>query len=82
MNSEWIEGKTLDELVSMLVGTAEPGSPVHEQIRAAIDVEVARLQREAGGKAAADALKWAKVSALGAAVSACIAFAALIVALA
>jgi hypothetical protein len=67
MNREWIEGKSLDEQLGMLVGTAEVGSPVHTQIRAAIDVDIARMQREAGDKAATNALKWAKVSAVGAA---------------
>ena len=54
MDRKWIEGKSLDELLGMLVGTAQVGSPVHTQNRAAIDVEIARMQREAGDKAAKD----------------------------
>jgi hypothetical protein len=80
LRREWIEGKSLDELLGSLVGTAEVGSPVYEQIRAAIDVEIAKMQREAGDKAAKDALKWARVSAVAAAASATIAVVALLVA--
>jgi hypothetical protein len=51
------------------------------QIMAAIDVEIARMQRDAGDRAAAEALKWAKVAAIGAAGSATVALMALVVAL-
>lgn len=49
--------------------------------RAANDVEIARMQRDAGDKAPAGALKWGKVAAIGAAGSATVALIALIVAL-
>lgn len=77
MDRKWIEGKSLDELLGMMVGTGEVGSAVHEQIKSAIQVEVARLQRDT----ARDALMWAKVSGGATAGSTAIALAALLVAL-
>jgi hypothetical protein len=76
-NDEWIRGKSLDELLAMLVGTGEVGSPVHEQVKSAIGVEIAKLQRQAAN----DALTWARVSATATAVSTVIAVVALLVAL-
>ena len=73
---DWIEGRSLDELLAALMD-AEPGSLRHEQIKAAIQAQSAKLQREAAG----DALTWAKLSAVSTAVATVVAVIALVVAL-
>jgi hypothetical protein len=60
MGRPHIEGKSLDQLLEALVGTAEVGTAIHEQIKAAISAEIPRLQRDA----ARDSLRWAKWSIL------------------
>jgi hypothetical protein len=66
-----IEGKSADELLASLMD-AEPRSPAHEQIKAAIGVRIAELQRDA----ARDSLKWARLAALSTALAAAIALVA------
>lgn len=70
-----VEGKSVEELLDNLAGP-EPGSVAHEQIKAAIQVRIAELQRDA----ARDSLAWAKVTALGTAGAMVIALAAFLVA--
>lgn len=70
------EGKTLEELLADLLTVAEVDSPVHRQIRAAIDVQLAELNREA----ARDQLRWAQLAAVSTAVATVIALAAFLVA--
>ncbi len=76
LDRRWIEGKSLDELLSGLM-SPQVGSQVHEQVKAAIQVEIAKIQREA----AREAVQWAKISALGTVSATLIALGALIVAL-
>jgi hypothetical protein len=77
LNRRWIEGKDLDELLAGLM-SPQVGSQVHEQVKAAIQVQIAMIQREA----AADAVRWAKISAISTASATVIALVALVVALA
>lgn len=53
-----IEGKSVEELLSALTDS-QVGSVAHEQVKAAIQVRIAELQREA----ARDSLTWAKIAA-------------------
>jgi hypothetical protein len=70
------EGKDLEELLSDLLTVAEVDSLVHRQIRAAIDVKIAELNREA----AHDGLRWAQLAAISTMVATAIALAAFLVA--
>lgn len=70
-----VEGKSVEELLDELTGP-QVGSVAHEQIKAAIQVRVAELQREA----ARDSLAWAKLTALATAAATVIALIALLVA--
>lgn len=71
-----VRGKSTEELLASLMGS-EPGSPAHEQAKAAIQVRIAEEQRGA----AADGLKWARIAALSTVLATLIALVALIVAL-
>jgi hypothetical protein len=70
-----VEGKSVEELLDELTGP-QVGSVAHEQIKAAIQVRIAELQREA----ARDSLAWAKLTALATAGATVIALVALLVA--
>jgi hypothetical protein len=70
-----IEGKSVEELLSALTDS-QVGSVAHEQVKAAIQVRIAELQREA----ARDSLTWAKIAAISTAVATVIALIALLVA--
>ena len=70
-----VEGKTVEELLDALSG-AQVGSTAHEQIKAALQVRIAELQRDA----ARDSLAWAKVTALATAAATAIALTALLIA--
>lgn len=70
-----IEGKSVEELLSALTDS-RVGSVAHEQVKAAIQVRIAELQREA----ARDSLTWAKIAAISTAVATVIALIALLVA--
>jgi hypothetical protein len=70
-----VEGKTVEELLDEITGP-QVGSVAHEQIKAAIQVRVAELQRDA----ARDSLAWAKVTALATAAATAIALTALLIA--
>jgi hypothetical protein len=65
----------VDDLLASLMDS-EPMSLAHEQVKAAIQVRIAEVQRDA----AHDALMWAKVSAVSTAVATVIALVALVVA--
>jgi hypothetical protein len=73
--SNRVDGKTVEELLDEMTGP-QVGSVAHEQIKAAIQVRVAELQREA----ARDSLTWAKIAAISTAVATVIALIALLVA--
>ena len=70
-----IEGKSVEELLGALTDS-QVGTIAHEQTKAAIQVRIAELQREA----AADSLTWAKVAAISSAGATVIALIALLVA--
>jgi hypothetical protein len=70
-----VEGKSVEELLDDVTGP-QPGSVAHEQIKAAIQVRIAELQRDA----ARDSLAWAKVTALATAGATVIALVALLIA--
>ena len=72
--TERIEG-TLDELLASLMDS-EPGSMAHEQVKAAVAVRVAEIQRET----ADEGEKWARISASATAGATLIALVALLVA--
>ena len=67
-----MKGKSLEQLVDELAGTAIPGSPIHEVQKAAIQVRIA--ERLAAPR------RWAMIAALAAGVSALAAVAAAIAA--
>ena len=72
-----IPKKTVQELLDdFALPRAEPGSIVHEAMRAALDVRIAEMQRDA----AHDALTWAKLSAISTAAASVIALIALLIA--
>lgn len=72
-----IPKKTAQELLDdFALPRAEPGSIVHEAMRAALEVRIAEMQRDA----ARDAVKWAKLSAIATAAASLIALVALLVA--
>jgi hypothetical protein len=73
-----LRGKTLEELIEAMgtLKAGEVGSPVFEMYRAAVDLRVAELGRDA----ARDSLTWAKVTACSTAVATLIALIALLVA--
>ena len=73
--TERFEGKSLDELLASLMD-AEPGSPAHEQTKAAVTVKVAEIQRESALKG----VKWAKLTSVATAGATGIALVALLVA--
>jgi hypothetical protein len=73
----YTEGKSAAELIDMIeTGAAAPGSAVGQAVLAAVQVRVADMQREA----AADAVTWAKWTALGTCAAAVIALVALLIA--
>lgn len=73
--TERIEGRSVDELLAALMD-AEPGSFAHEQTKAAIQVRIAEIQRDA----ARDALLWGRTTALATAGATIIALVALLAA--
>lgn len=70
-----IEGKTIEELLAELTDS-EPGSREHEQVKAAIEVRIAEIQREAAG----DSLRWAMLTAFAESLATAIALVALLIA--
>ena len=58
------------------MGSGEVGSLAHEQLKAAIHVRIAELQRET----AREALRWAKLSSVATAASSVLAVVALLIA--
>jgi hypothetical protein len=68
--SYW-KNKSVDELIESLVGTAQPGSPVHEQIKTAVIVKA----MDQGARRAVIATWIAAVSAMAAIATAIAAFA-------
>jgi hypothetical protein len=74
-NAERVEGKSVEELLGALTDS-QVGSVAHEQVKAAIQVRIAELQRDT----ARDSLMWAKVAAVSTAVATVIALVALLVA--
>lgn len=73
----WIIDSSADELIEHFARAGvEPGSVVNEAMRAALQVRIAEMQRDA----ARDALTWAKLSAVATATAAVIALVALLVA--
>ena len=68
----YIKGKSLEELVDALSGTAEPGSATHEVIKAAIQVRMAERL--------ATPRRWAIVALIAAVLSAAAAIASAIAA--
>lgn len=75
---DYITNLSADELVAGLAApVAEPGSPVHEAYRAALELRIAEMHLQA----AQDSLAWAKVAALSTVGATVIALVALLVAL-
>jgi hypothetical protein len=70
-----IEGKSIEDLLGQLTDS-EPGSVAHEQVKAAIEVRIAEIQREAAG----DSLRWAMLTAFAESLATVIALVALLVA--
>ena len=71
-----VKGRSTDELLAALMDS-QPGSPAHEQAKAAIQVRIAEAQREA----ARDNLRWAKIVGVSTALATVIALIALFVSL-
>lgn len=74
-DAQRVEGKSVEELLAALTD-AEVGSIAHEQIKAAIQVRIAELQRAA----AKDSLTWAKLAAISTFAATVIAVIALLIA--
>ena len=54
----YVKGKSLEQLIDDLQGTALPGSQVHEVMKAAIQVRIAeRLAAPQGGRSSRQALR-------------------------
>jgi hypothetical protein len=76
----WVLDSSAEELLEHLTaGSATPGSTIHHAILAALQVRIAErianVQRETAG----NALRWARVSAIAAAVATVISLTALII---
>lgn len=71
-NNPYTSGKSIGKLIDDLGTVAQPGSVVHEQIKAALDARIAEQQQAVAKKNA----QWAKWSAIGTVVAAAIALAA------
>jgi len=70
--NEYIKGKSLEQLIDALPGTALPGSQIHEMMIAAIHVKIA--ERIAAPQ------KWAIIATIAAVVSALAAVASVVAA--
>lgn len=75
-NLGWIAGKDTDDLLASMM-SPDPGSRVHEQLKTAIQVRIAEIQRDT----ARDSLRWAKLSAISTVLATAVAVIALLAAL-